>query len=108
MADATPRLSPPWNVIEASEDRSLMEAQAHREIGPGHVLERERLQAVGRRFDRDDVLFRMDDDRWVIVHLVWTPGPSADARWPTARIFATATDLGERLSKDTEEFGDTE
>jgi hypothetical protein len=50
----------------------------------------------------------MDDDRWVIVHLVWTPGPSADARWPTARIFATATDLGERLSKDTEEFGDTE
>ena len=108
VADPTPHLSPPWYAIATGEERDSLETQARREIGFGHVLERQRLHAVGRREDRDDVLFHIHDGRWAIVHLAWTPRPSADARWPTTRIFTTATELGERLAADAEDLGETE
>jgi hypothetical protein len=64
-------------------------AEFYREISDQHVLHGVQVQAVGRRFDCDDVLFVTDDPARpvVIVHLTWIGQTENDPRWPSTGIY---------------------
>jgi hypothetical protein len=64
------------------------EAELHRELSPGHPLYGLRLRAIGRRPDRDDALFAIDDGsgRVAQVHLTWL-GAEERLPCPVARIY---------------------
>lgn len=78
----------PWYGIEGSE-RARLEIELRRELSPGHILHGVSLTALGRRKDRDDVLFRLDDGtgRIAVVHLTWIGRPESDPTWPFAKIY---------------------
>jgi hypothetical protein len=107
VTDLGSRLTEPWYLIDAQPERSAMEQQLRRELTPGHLLHGERFRAVGRRQDRDDVLFALDSG-WAIVHLCWTSGPSADPRWPKSWVFSGFDELQQRIAADIREFGESE
>jgi hypothetical protein len=69
----------PWQQVEppAHADASL--AKLLRELSPGHPLAGLPLRAIGRRPDRDDVLFAVEDGtgRVASVHLTWRAAPES-------------------------------
>jgi hypothetical protein len=79
-----------WSGIESEEERARLEAELSRECCPGHVLFGRKGTAVGRRWKRDDVLFKLADGRFAQVHLTWYVESSPD--WPNGEIYATFED----------------
>jgi len=59
------------------------------EIGKGHPLYGVPVRAVGRRIDRDDVLFELLRHLcdYAVVHLTWSGQEEADSRWPRYELF---------------------
>jgi hypothetical protein len=77
----------PWILISGGHPE--LEAEAQREIPPGHVLWERRLVAIARREDCDDVLFAIRKTPEVcVIHLTWSgqreaPGFPATSCFPT-------------------------
>lgn len=77
----------PWHSL--SLDRaSAFEAEIQRELSPGHPLHAVKLSALAHSDRADDVLFRLDNDRVVHVHLTWS-GKRESPSWPSHRIYPT-------------------
>jgi hypothetical protein len=80
----------------ASQARAL-ECELSRELRSGHVLSGLDFEAVGKRGDRDDALFRLNDGsgRLALVHLTWS-GKQEHPPWPSTLLFASVQDWIER------------
>jgi hypothetical protein len=81
----------PWYSIAKNPCQIMgMEAELHRELRSGHPLFGLPVQAVGRRGDCDDILFRLLDGtgRVAVVHLTWTHNPPEQPPWPDTIIYA--------------------
>lgn len=83
----------PWR--EASGG---LEAELAREVGAGHPLSGCRAVSVGRRDDRDDVLFFLPDNLQplAVVHLTWTGGRESNPQWPRTTFYSSVEDWVER------------
>jgi hypothetical protein len=86
-----------WRSL-AGADAQLLERELARELPPGHVLKVVGLRAIARRFDRDDIAFKLDDDRLCVVHLTWNV--ERDPRWPHTEF---VTELPEDDGDDLDE-----
>jgi len=81
-----------WSPIGAAEGAGRFDAELKRELAREHPLHDLRVAAIGRRFDRDEVLFQVLDGgtRVAEVHLTWSrkrePPP-----WPLSRVYETWT-----------------
>jgi hypothetical protein len=84
--DSAPVLSQPWFAPDPAHTVSF-EREALAEIGPGHVLDGQGLVVIARCSGCDDLAFRVDDNRFAIVHLIWKGGQERPP-WPSARIFS--------------------
>jgi hypothetical protein len=76
-----------WHTVTV-EVAERLTAELQREIAPGHVLAGRRATVVRRCSGCDDVLFRMDDDVFAVVHLTWSrkrEGPP----WPRTVVLPT-------------------
>ena len=71
----------PWLRLSPERAAQLVR-EAVAEIGPGHELHGQALVAVAACRSCDDVLFRVDDESWAIVHLTWTARKPATPPWP--------------------------
>lgn len=69
---------------------SCLVAELRRELPRGHALHGLPVTTVARRQDRDEVLYRIDDelDRYAVVHLTYQVETQAD--WPQCTMFASA------------------
>jgi hypothetical protein len=78
----------PWRPFDLPSHVASFEAELHRELSPGHPLYGLPLRAIGRRPDRDDALFAIEDGsgRVVQVHLTWL-GAEERLPCPVARIY---------------------
>jgi hypothetical protein len=82
-----------------------MEAELHLELSADHALYGLPAVARARRYDRDDVLFEIDNGRVAEVHLIWRKGREPDARWPTTKIYESiAAWTEERMQPDHDEY----
>ena len=93
----------PW--YEVSSDRAeALARELKRELAGGHVLEMAHLKCVGKRDDRDDVLFRFEDGsgRWVCVHLTWQR--ESNSKWPATEFFESEREWIAKMRADHEEF----
>jgi hypothetical protein len=80
----TPRLPEQWRPV--TDEALTLEREAAAEIGAGHELDGRTLTAVARCSACDDVIYRVGDDTWAIVHLSWR-GRTEPAPWPrTTRL----------------------
>lgn len=82
----------PWFAPD-SETARLVEAEARREIAPGHELHGLGLTASARCSGCDSAVFRCSDETFAIVHLTGT-AKAETPPWPTT------TRLGSFLAVD--------
>ncbi len=73
----------PWKLI--GDERKVLERELGREVCWRHPLHRQKAEAIGRRIDNDDVLFRLKDWRYAVVHLTWRRERSEE--WPWTIFF---------------------
>jgi hypothetical protein len=76
----------PWLAVSPDIAERLV-SELHREISAGHVLFGRSPLAIGRRQDRDDVLFYLGDNApcFAVVHLTFSNETRSD--WPKTRLF---------------------
>lgn len=92
-------LAEPWRSTEPDE-AIVLERELAIEIGPGHPLAGIPARALGRRDDRDDVLFELGPGGWAIVHLTFRQSQEQDVRWPRSERFGSLEDLLTRIRQD--------
>jgi hypothetical protein len=92
-------LDPWWSVAEKGREfAATFERVLSREVAHGHPLYGIPVEAIGRRGDNDDVLFRLLDGsgRVAVVHLTWTQTTPERPPWPRTQVYpsleAWATD----------------
>lgn len=73
------------------EQREVLLAELHREIGPNHLLHGRTVSVVARSQDNDDILVVVDDKTWAIVHLTWRSAPEVPP-WPMTAVFGSLSD----------------
>ena len=76
-----------WTHDKTVEYQNGWETQLKREVGPSHILFGQSAKLIARRFDTDDALFLLPDDRVAEVHLTWSRGVEVDPVWPNTAIF---------------------
>jgi hypothetical protein len=82
-------LGPEWGAVASA---AAVEAELVRELGPTHPLRGQRLHAVARRVDCDDVLVVAGAEVFV-VHLTWRGTSEVDPRWPSTQRYASLDDF---------------
>ena len=60
-----------WHTV-SKQEADLLLAEMRREIPSGHVLTGRRASVVRRCSGCDDVIFRVDDETFTVVHLTWS------------------------------------
>jgi hypothetical protein len=72
-----------WFASDPKRAASLL-AELEREVAPGHVLHRVRVEVVAHREGTDDILCRHLDDRFrfTVIHLTWHRREEIDAQHP--------------------------
>jgi hypothetical protein len=95
------RLPDHWVALahEPAQQRRLTD-QLRRELSPGHVLDGHDLYLIAQCTRCDDVLLRLRDRGYAVVHLTWRQGQEVFADWPATDLHsdpaALLADLIER------------
>ncbi len=92
-----------WTSVEAG---SGFVNQLRSEAAQRHPLFDVDVEAVGRREDCDDVLFRLSKagSRYAVVHLAWG-GRQSDPAWPSTELFSDWAEFVEkRMTPDREDW----
>ena len=92
-------LRDPWISIEDRSAAFGLETELRKEVADGHRLWPIVGWAVARRRDRDEVLFRLSDGRWAIVHLTWANHPESPP-WPATTVYGSLAEAKDRIDRD--------
>ncbi len=78
----------PWEPIDPAMATKFEDEYAN-EIAKGHPLYGAPVRAVGRRIDRDDVLFELLRHLcdYVVVHLTWSGREEPAPQWPSFELY---------------------
>ena len=95
----------PWDSL--CTEPSSFEEELYKEIGEGHILYGKNVSAMGRRYDKDDFLFLIDDSdfSFAVVHLTFSRKRENNPNFPTTKVFKNLDDWTENcMMPDHEEF----
>lgn len=94
-------VDPWWDVRgttpEDEAERRRIAGEASTEISPGHVLHGKGYEVVGRCWTRDDVLLKLADGGWALVHLTYSGRESPP--FPSTSIFDSVEAVENELSR---------
>lgn len=85
----------PWQ--ESVSDPDAFQQELHRELAASHPLFGAEAVAVARRIDCDDVLFKLADGKYAVVHLTWSGKKESNSDYPATRIFDHWKDVYEKV-----------
>lgn len=88
----------PWTELEEPRRTRLQKRYDH-EITDGHVLWGASGYVIGKNEGTDDVLIRLADGRFAIVHLTWSERPGGK-EYPSADVYASAQEASEAIAFD--------
>ena len=81
--------------LEAEQRRDLLRRELEQEVSKGHQLWQLNVTAVASCGHCDDVIYRLGDDRFAIVHLVWQGRQRAP--WPSTDVLGTWAEVVDRV-----------
>ena len=94
-------LRPPWVALDDGGEGFVNELE--REVSAKHVLHGKPLEAIGRREDRDDVLFHYDEG-FAVVHLTYA-GRETDPQFPWTNLYVSWSQfVNDRLEADVKDY----
>lgn len=77
----------PWERIEFSTAEGL-EKELKLEMNIGHLLFGEKVRAIAKRIDCDDVLFELTNNaKFAVVHLTWKMAKEENPVFPVTEVF---------------------
>lgn len=77
----------PWFAVTAKE-KEAFEKEFSKELHGSHFLYEKKLNLIGRREDRDDILFIISGTtKLAVVHLTWS-GRRETGGWPKTQILS--------------------
>jgi hypothetical protein len=82
---------PSWNTNISAKQVELLQGELSRELPHGHVLKGQTCVACAVGADPDDVVFRLSDGRYAVVHLTWRE--ESDVTWPYTQMFPAFRDF---------------
>ena len=88
------QLLEPWVTVDKKEK---YEAELLIEINNRHKLWGLPIEAISRREDRDDVLFRIDESQFAVVHLTWSGCKEKSSAYPRTDIYPHWTNVFEQV-----------
>ena len=91
----------PWGAVREPISAGL-EVELRKEVVPGHTLYGCRAIAVGRRFDRDYVLYFLPESNYplAVVHLLWREKVQGeDSSWPQTVFYSALEEWHEKCMK---------
>ncbi len=100
--DQGPVFTDPWWDLrsgdpEAVNQRNALEAELTTELSAGHPLHGQEIRVVARSEASDDIVVRISDGNWGLVHLTWKNAAEAPP-WPWTTIYTDAADLERELN----------
>ncbi|MBX2925458.1 MAG: hypothetical protein KF746_24890 [Chitinophagaceae bacterium] len=99
------QLLEPWYSLPDIDPR--FGEELYLEISKDHILYGEKVNAIARRQDNDDVLFELIDskNKYAVVHLTWKSKIENDPNYPKTEIFKNWLDLyNKRIVSDHDLF----
>lgn len=81
----------PWDSL--CTEGSSFEQELYKELGENHVLYSRKVTAIGRRYDRDDLLFEINDIefKFAVVHLTFS-GKDESGTYPRIKLYKDLDD----------------
>lgn len=77
----------PWDSL--CTEASSFEKELYSEVGKQHILYGKKVKAIGRRYDCDDILFKVCDSElsFAVVHLTYSNKREEDSKYPRTKIY---------------------
>jgi hypothetical protein len=95
----------PWRKIQFEAEIPGVQNQLELEITDVHPLSGMLPIAVGRRVDCDDVLAKLSDGSYAIVHLVWGSGPGAfPEQYPSFTKYESLKTFAAEMEQDSLDY----
>ncbi len=95
----------PWRAIQFEAEIPGVQKQLESEITKKHPLWGTNPFAIGRRVDCDDIVAKLNDGTYAIVHLVWGTGPGAfPEEYPSYTKFNSLDEFLEEMDQDAEDY----
>jgi hypothetical protein len=84
----------PWIPVNSQVEILALQHRIETEIRKAHPLFDKDAQVIGRRIDNDDVVVKLRDGKYTVVHLVWGEIPVAESpQFPSTVLFASLDDF---------------
>lgn len=93
-----------FNWFLLPKNNNIFEEEAEREIGKEHFLYGYSLKAIAKCENSDDVLFKLNNDQYVIIHLTYNTSNSAS--YPKYIIFKNFIEVLEYIEEMFFEYYD--
>jgi hypothetical protein len=95
----------PWDAI--TSDSKYFEDELEREVAEGHILHGKAFNAIGRRYDCDDVLYQIHhpDFNYATVHLTYSKRRENNPTFPLTKTYLTLSDwINDGMLRDHIEY----
>ena len=90
----------PWRDVEDLQEQQVLTKRLKIEVGRDHALWGLGAVVIARSDADDDVLAKLEDGRFAIVHLTWSNN-SGGAVWPATVIYPSAEEASQAASNAT-------
>jgi hypothetical protein len=95
----------PWSAVTDEVMQARLERELVKEVGRGHVLFQRQVKTLARRYDRDDVLYAVENpSQLALVHLSYAAKPDRPP-WPSTTLFDDLIGfIDARMKPDHDEY----
>ena len=98
----TLKFLPPWIEIDS---KGSLEKELQKEVLESHPLFGQKVKAIAKREDNDDVLFQLENEKIAMVHLTWRSSKELSSKYPRSIIYEHWSKVfEEQIVKDNQEF----
>lgn len=95
----------PW--VQIKDLNGYLEEELKRELHEQHILFGKTVKEIARRQDCDDVLFKLDNEEYAVVHLTFSGKKENSKDYPDTQIFKHWTEVYEKvIIEDSKEYED--
>ena len=84
----------PWFTMESN---GIFEKELIHEISKEHILHEKKAKAIAKREDCDDVLFKIGETEYAVVHLTWSSKKETTSNYPRTTIYNHWTEVYEKV-----------
>ncbi|MCZ8347454.1 MAG: hypothetical protein O9346_13650 [Leptospiraceae bacterium] len=80
------KIEEPWYIIESDFEKEKIKEELFKEINNKHILFNKNVVPFIKRYDTDDVIFKLENESFALVHLTWSNKNEESSKIPFTEI----------------------